>query len=92
MYKGSPTVAKSRTFLLKSFEILKSQIKKTGNGYHHKIPLQHISDEYTSMLIRKIDITNLWSNSMKVTNKISAPRMGLKPIINHSVCNDQTDI
>ena len=31
--KGSPTVAKFRTLLVKSFEILKSEIKKIGNLY-----------------------------------------------------------
>ena len=31
--KGSPTVAKFRTLLLKSFEILASEMKKIGNGY-----------------------------------------------------------
>ena len=47
-----------------------------------------MSNEHASMLIRKIDL----NEELKVINKNSAPRMDLKPIINHSVCNDQTEI
>ena len=61
-------------------------------GTNKMLPLQHMSDEYTSMLIRKIDLTNIQGNSMGAINKNSAPRMDLKSIINHSVCNDQAEI
>ena len=35
-------------------------------GTNKILPLQHMSDEYTSMLIRKIDLANIQGNSMKV--------------------------
>ena len=57
-----------------------------GNEHYksHKIPFQHMNDEYTTMVVDK--------QMIMVIDKNSAPRMDSKLIINHFVSNDQTEI
>ena len=50
MNEGSPTVAKSHTLFLKSFEILKSNNGHWVTVKSHKILFQYMSDELANLI------------------------------------------